>query len=63
MDNMKPSEVCKKYGFKSLKELSKLSNESEQNLINWHKTKPARFYNSIYAAILRKTIDMVNGCE
>jgi hypothetical protein len=40
---MTPSEKAKSLGFKSLAELSKLSGESVQTLINWHKNYPQRF--------------------
>lgn len=40
---MKPSEQCKAAGLKSLAELSRITGESEQTLINWHKNKPVLF--------------------
>jgi hypothetical protein len=40
---MTPSEKAKSLGFKSLAELSKLSGESVQTLINWHRNYPQRF--------------------
>jgi hypothetical protein len=40
---MTPSEKAKALGFKSLAELSKLSGESVQTLINWHRNYPQRF--------------------
>lgn len=40
---MTPSEQCKQAGLKSLAELSRISEVSEQTLINWHKNKPALF--------------------
>ena len=40
---MKPSEKCKAVGLKSLKQLSEITGESEQTLINWSKNKPDLF--------------------
>ena len=40
---MKPSEKCKLAGLKSLDELSKISGESSQTLINWFKLRPFKF--------------------
>ena len=40
---MKPSEQCKAAGLKSLAELSKVTGESVQTLINWHRDRPIRF--------------------
>ncbi len=40
---MKPSEVCKSAGLKSLAELSEFSGESVQTLNNWYKSEPRRF--------------------
>lgn len=40
---MTPSQKAKSLGFKSLAELSRLSGESEQTLINWFKNYPKRF--------------------
>lgn len=40
---MKPSEVCKLAGLKSLAELSEFSGESVQTLNNWFKSEPRRF--------------------
>ena len=40
---MKPSEQCKAAGLKSLVQLSKITGESQQTLINWHRNKPRLF--------------------
>jgi len=40
---MTPSEQCKKAGLDSLAEFVRISGESEQNLLNWHKKRPKRF--------------------
>jgi len=40
---MKPSEICKAAGLKSLAELSRITGESVQTLNNWHKNKPRLF--------------------
>jgi len=40
---LKPSEVCKSAGLKSLAELSEFSGESVQTLNNWFKSEPRRF--------------------
>ena len=40
---MKPSEQCKEAGLKSLVQLSQITGESQQTLINWHKNKPRLF--------------------
>lgn len=50
---MKPSEVCKSAGLKSLAELSRLSGESVQTLNNWSKNYPRRF-NLILYGVLRE---------
>lgn len=40
--DMTPSQRCKKAGLKSLAELSELSGESVQTLINWYKSERYR---------------------
>jgi hypothetical protein len=40
---MTPSEQCKAAGLKSLAELSRLSGQSTQTLINWARDKPELF--------------------
>lgn len=40
---MTPSQQCKAAGLKSLAELVRISEVSEQTLINWHKNKPRLF--------------------
>ena len=42
-NKIKPSVVCKNAGLKSLVELSQITGESQQTLINWHKNKPRLF--------------------
>ena len=51
---MSPSEQCKSAGLKSLAELSKISGESVQTLINWHKNKPLLFKVLIAGAVVSK---------
>lgn len=38
-----PSMRCKAAGLKSLADLARISQVSEQTLINWHKNKPRLF--------------------
>jgi hypothetical protein len=40
---MTPSEQCKAAGLKSLAEFARLTGESKENLINWHRDRPRRF--------------------
>lgn len=40
---MKPSEMAKKAGLKSLNELAEITGESVQTLNNWFKDNPRRF--------------------
>lgn len=40
---MTPSEQCKEAGLKSLAEFARLTDESKENLINWHRDRPKRF--------------------
>lgn len=40
---MTPSEQCKAAGLNSLAELVRLTGESKENLINWHRDRPRRF--------------------
>lgn len=40
---MTPSQTAKHHGCKSLAELSRVTRQSEQTLINWHKHKPELF--------------------
>ena len=55
LELLKPSEICKSAGLKSLKELSRISKESEQHLINLAKRKPRTFLLMAKgAAVLRK---------
>lgn len=51
---MKPSEKCKKFGLKSLNELSEISGESVQTLNNWYKNKPFLFDAVLNHALLKK---------
>lgn len=37
---MTPSQTAKHHGCKSLKQVSDLTEQSEQTLINWHRDKP-----------------------
>lgn len=40
---MKPTETAKSLGCESLAQVSKVSKQSVQTLINWHKNKPELF--------------------
>ena len=40
---MTPSEQCKEAGLKSLAEFARITGESKENLINWHRNRPRRF--------------------
>jgi len=53
---MKPSEVCKSSGLKSLAELSELSGESVQTLNNWYKGEPRRFEIVLKGVMFEKTV-------
>lgn len=52
---MTPSEQCKQAGLKSLAELVRITGESKENLINWHRDKPRRFEIILQGAIQVKT--------
>lgn len=51
---MKPSEKCKAAGLKSLAELSEISGESVQTLINWYHNKPILFDLLLRGAVTKK---------
>jgi hypothetical protein len=51
---MTPSEQCKKAGLDSLAEFVRISGESEQNLLNWHKKRPLRFRLLLAGAVIEK---------
>jgi hypothetical protein len=51
---MTPSQQCKAAGLKSLAELVKISEVSEQTLINWHRDKPKLFKLVLAGAFLEK---------
>jgi len=51
---MKPSELCKQAGLKSLLELSEITGESVQTLNNWHKNKPRLFNLVLRGAVMEK---------
>lgn len=40
---MSPSDQCRKAGLDGLSDFVRISGESEQNLLNWHKKRPLRF--------------------
>ena len=48
---IKPSELCKAAGLKSLNELAEITGESVQTLNNWHKNKPRLFHAVLMGAI------------
>lgn len=54
---MTPSQQCKQAGLKSLAELARLSDVSEQTLINWHKHKPRLFKIVLYGSIMLRTVE------
>lgn len=56
---MKPSEICKSKGLKSLKELEDLSGVSKRTLINRAKNNPILFDAHIRLAINKK--EAANG--
>ena len=49
-----PSEQCKNAGLDSLAEFVRISGESEQNLLNWHKKRPLRFRLLLAGAVFEK---------
>jgi hypothetical protein len=51
---MTPSQQCKAAGLKSLAELVRISGESEQNIINWHKKRPLRFRLLLAGAVIER---------
>ena len=51
---MSPSKKCKAAGLESLAELSRITGESVQTLINWHKNKPKLFNVIIAGAVVIK---------
>lgn len=53
---MKPSELCKSAGLKSLAELSEFSGESVQTLNNWFKNEPRRFELVLKGVMFEKAI-------
>ena len=53
----RPSEVAKKLGFSSLKDLVEYTGESSQNLNNWSKSKPERFKIFVLGAAVKKLMD------
>lgn len=52
---MKPSETCKKFGLKGLKELSDLTGKPSQTLIRWHSKDTKFFIILLLGAIKFKT--------
>ena len=48
--DMKPSEICKRYGLKSIVELSKLIGRSADLLTSWHKNYPLLFLSTVVGA-------------
>ena len=55
---MTPSEQCKEAGLKSLAELVRISEVSEQTLINWHKNKPTLFAVVVAGAVVIKAANV-----
>ena len=56
---MTPSQQCKSAGLKSLAELVRISEVSEQTLINWHKDKPRLFAVVVAGAVVIKAANAV----
>ena len=57
---MRPSEQVKGAGLKSLVELSSITGQSEQTLINWYKKKPDLFDVVLLGAITRKWFEKLS---
>lgn len=53
-----PSQQCKEAGLKSLAELVRISEVSEQTLINWHKNKPRLFAVLLTGAVVVKAANV-----
>ncbi len=53
---MKPSEQCKAAGLDSLAELVRITEVSEQTLINWHRNKPKLFRTTVLGAVRVKEL-------
>ena len=51
---MKPSEMAKAAGLKSLSELADITGESVQTLNNWIKNYPTRFELILKGAVIKK---------
>jgi len=51
---MTPSEQCHSAGLKSLAELSRISEVSQQTLINWSRNKPRLFEIVVAGAVLMR---------
>jgi hypothetical protein len=51
---MTPSQQCKAAGLDGLAEFVRISGESEQNLMNWHKKRPQRFRLLLAGAVIEK---------
>lgn len=59
-----PSELCKLSGLTSMEELAELLQTSRQNLINWHREKPAMFDAMLAgAAMLKNPRSFVGLCK
>ena len=54
---MKPSELVKKFGFKSLKAFADVTDVSEKTLVNWHREYPQRFKLLLLGAYLERCLD------
>ena len=52
--DLKPSEVVKMAGLKSLQELADMTGESVQTLNNWYKNNPLRFELILKGAVVKK---------
>lgn len=58
---MTPSQQCKQAGLKSLAELCRISEISEQTLINWHKNKPKLFDLLVIGAVKKISDSQINA--
>ena len=58
---LKPSEIVKLSGLKSLSELAEISGESVQTLNNWFKNQPRRFELVLKGAVFERTVERLSA--
>ena len=56
MNKLSPSQACIDAGLPSLKALSRITGESSQTLINWHKRYPWRFEIILQGALVYRDL-------